>query len=52
MDVIVVGVRRPDVGLIFNPPPDLAPSPGDVLIALGRRENLKQLALLASGAER
>jgi len=28
MDVIVVGVRRPEVGLIFNPPSDLAPRGG------------------------
>ena len=26
-DVSVVGVRRPEVGLTFNPPSDLAPQP-------------------------
>jgi voltage-gated potassium channel len=47
MDVIVVGVRRPQEGLIFNPPPDLAPQAGDVLVALGRLENLRRLESLA-----
>jgi voltage-gated potassium channel len=49
MDVIVVGVRRATEGLIFNPPPDLAPQAGDVLLALGRRENLRRLEQLAAG---
>ena len=49
MDVIVVGVRRRDKGLIFNPPSDLAPQVGDVLLALGRPENLRQLEKLAVG---
>ena len=51
MDVIVGGVRRPEVGLIFNPPSDLAPRPDDVLIVLGRRENLQRLARMAAGKE-
>ncbi len=49
MDVIVVGIRRADRDLLFNPSPDVAPSPGDVLVALGRRENLQRLARLAEG---
>jgi voltage-gated potassium channel len=49
MDIIVVGVRRPREGLIFNPPPDLAPQAGDVLIALGRPENLRRLEQMAEG---
>jgi voltage-gated potassium channel len=47
MDVIVVGVRRQQKGLIFNPPPDLAPQAGDVLVALGRLENLRRLERMA-----
>ena len=35
MDVIVVGVRKNDDAFIFNPPHDLAPDVGDVLIVLG-----------------
>jgi voltage-gated potassium channel len=47
MDVIVVGIRRPTQGLIFNPPSDMAPQAGDVLVALGRIENLRKLEKLA-----
>jgi len=47
MDVIIVGVRRQQNELIFNPPHDLAPQAGDVLVALGRPENLKRLERLA-----
>ena len=47
--MIVVGVRRGDQDLIFNPPPDLAPQTGDILLALGRPENLRQLEQLAVG---
>jgi voltage-gated potassium channel len=48
MDVIVVGIRRSTQGLIFNPPSDMAPQAGDVLVALGRLENLRQLEQLAT----
>lgn len=51
LDAIVVGVRRPSSGLIFNPPHDLAPQPEDILIVLGRRSNLQRLARLAAGGE-
>jgi voltage-gated potassium channel len=47
MDVIVVGIRRSTQGLIFNPPSDMAPQAGDVLVALGRLENLRKLERLA-----
>jgi voltage-gated potassium channel len=47
MDIIVVGVRRGDQELVFNPPPDLAPEQGDILLALGRPENLRRLEQLA-----
>lgn len=49
MDIIIVGVRRADRDLVFNPPPDLAPQAGDVLLALGRNENLRKLEQLAVG---
>jgi voltage-gated potassium channel len=48
MDVIVVGVRRGEE-MIFNPPPDHAPQAGDVLVVLGRPENLRRLEKLAAG---
>ncbi len=49
MDIIVVGIQRADHEMLFNPSPDVAPSAGDVLVALGRRENLQRLARLAEG---
>lgn len=53
LDVMVVGVRRPDHGLLFNPPGDLAPQAGDVLVVLGREDNLRRLErLAASSAQR
>jgi voltage-gated potassium channel len=48
MDVIVVGVRKADA-FVFNPPHDLAPEEGDVLIVLGRPENLRRLERIAEG---
>jgi voltage-gated potassium channel len=48
-DVIVVGVRRRDEGLLFNPPSSLDLRAGDVLLALGRRENLRRLEQVAAG---
>lgn len=49
MDVIIVGVRRKDEGLRFNPPSNLAPRAGDVLLALGLRENLERPEKVAAG---
>jgi voltage-gated potassium channel len=49
MDTIVVGVRRPDRELVFNPSSDVTPEVGDVLIVLGRRDNLLRLEGLAAG---
>lgn len=52
MDVIVVGIRRRDGTVAFNPASDLAPAPGEIILALGRRENLRSLEKLAEGASR
>jgi len=52
MDTIVVGVRRPDAPLLFNPSSDVAPRVGDTLIVLGRAENLVRLEHLAAGEPR
>jgi voltage-gated potassium channel len=49
MDVIVVGVRKGGDDLIFNPPPDLAPDAGDVLVVLGSPDNLRRLERIAEG---
>jgi voltage-gated potassium channel len=46
----VLAVRRHDQGAILtNPPADLRFEPGDVLIALGTREQLRALDLAAEG---
>jgi voltage-gated potassium channel len=50
LDVIVVGLRRPARGFIFNPSSDQILEPGDIMIVLGRRENLRLLAQSAAGA--
>ena len=49
--MIVVGVRKPDRPLIFDPPHDLAPDAGDVLVVLGRPDNLRRLERLAEGSD-
>jgi len=53
MDIVVLGVRREnkDDELVFNPPPDLAPQAGDVLVVLGRKDNLRRLEVLAENPE-
>ena len=43
-DVIVVGIRQKSAGLVFNPPGELAPEAGDVLILLGQVPNLEAVA--------
>ena len=50
MDVIVLGVRRNDGELVFNPHPDLAPQAGDVLVVVGRKDNLRRLETLADSS--
>jgi len=47
---IIVAIKKPSGKMIFNPPPDLAMESGDILIMLGRRNDLDRLAALASGS--
>jgi voltage-gated potassium channel len=49
MGLMVIGVRRPGQQLIFNPPHDLAPQAGDVLVVLGPTEKLRRLEQIAAG---
>jgi uncharacterized protein with PhoU and TrkA domain len=42
-------VRKGGDDLIFNPPPDLAPDAGDVLVVLGSPDNLRRLERIAEG---
>lgn len=41
--VVVVGIRRADGRMDFNPPPEMTMRAGDDLVVLGRADNLKEL---------
>jgi voltage-gated potassium channel len=45
--VIVVGIRRANGTMDFNPPPETAMYAGDDLVVLGRAENLRELEAAA-----
>jgi voltage-gated potassium channel len=47
--VIVVGIQRRDVRMVFNPEPDTIIGGGDTLVVLGRPESLKRLETEAGG---
>jgi voltage-gated potassium channel len=47
--VMIVAVKKPTGQMIFNPAPEQTFAAGDILVAIGRREHLDQLDLLASG---
>jgi voltage-gated potassium channel len=47
--VMIVAVKKAAGNMLFNPAPDQAIEPGDILVAIGRREHLDQLDALASG---
>jgi voltage-gated potassium channel len=47
LGIIVVAIKRRDGKMVFNPPPDEAIGGGDVLIALGHREQLDRLESLS-----
>ena len=42
-DIIVIAIKKPTGRMVFNPGPELALEKGDVLIALGSREQLDRL---------
>jgi len=48
--VVVVGIRRADGRMDFNPEPETAMRPGDDLVVLGRGASLKALELAAAEA--
>ena len=43
-DVMVIGIKKPDGRMVFNPGPDTVLQVGDVLIMLGDKEQLVRLA--------
>ena len=47
--VVVVGIRRRDGQMDFNPAPEASMRAGDDLVVLGRAESLKELEAAASG---
>jgi voltage-gated potassium channel len=49
LNVMILGVKQRERGMVFNPPPDLVPEAGDILVLLGKRNNLKRVEELASG---
>lgn len=46
--VIIVAIKKKDGEMIFNPDPDLVLQAGDILVAIGHKEQLGQLDELAS----
>lgn len=48
LGIIVLGMRRADGQMIFNPPPETGISGGDFLIVLGEQPSLNQLEALAA----
>jgi voltage-gated potassium channel len=46
-NIIIVAIKRSDGRMVFNPSSEEVPGVGDVLIAIGRPESLKQLATSA-----
>jgi len=48
LGVIIVAIKKPQGQMIFNPPGDALMEIGDVLISLGRRQQLDQLEMLAA----
>jgi len=46
--LIIVAIKKSTGKMIFNPPPESIMEAGDILIMLGRRQDLDQLAALAS----
>jgi voltage-gated potassium channel len=48
LGVIVVAIKKADGHLVANPPGDAVMTPGDTLIALGARQSLDRVDILAS----
>jgi len=49
LDVVIVAMRRKNGQMIFNPSGDAIIEAGDLLIAIGKAESLKELSTLARG---
>lgn len=49
LGIIVVAIKKPDGKMVFNPAPETVLAGGDVLIAIGHRQQLDRLEDLATG---
>ena len=47
LGIIIVAIQKPDGAMVFNPEPEAALGAQDVLITLGRRDQLDRLEALA-----
>jgi voltage-gated potassium channel len=50
LGIIIVAIKRPDGKMLYNPKPEAELGAGDVLIALGHRQQLDRLDAMASGS--
>jgi voltage-gated potassium channel len=49
LGLIIVAIKKASGQMVFNPPPEAVLQRGDILIALGKREQIDQLLSLAKG---
>jgi len=52
LDVVIVAMRRKKGQMIFNPSGDAIIEAGDILVAIGKAESLKELSALARGEKK
>ncbi len=50
LGIIIVAIKKPRGGMVFNPAPEAVLEEGDVLITLGHRQQLDRLEEMAKGA--
>jgi voltage-gated potassium channel len=48
LKVIIVAIKKSDGKMGFNPPPETSLEVGDILVAIGHKEQLQQLELLTN----
>ncbi len=51
LKVIIVAIKKPNGTMVFNPPPETTIEAGDILVAIGHRENLIRLETMANPAQ-
>jgi voltage-gated potassium channel len=49
LGVIVLAIRKGDGEMVFNPPAEAVLEPGDFLIVMGERDNVRKLEVLLAG---